>query len=241
MWAIYGLMVFFLLVLLLFPFYVIFLGLLPRAFARYVIWFNHHVFPWMFFPLVGIWIKVHNKQLIQNGQTYIIISNHRSAIDFVANPVAFPGIYKFLAKKELVKVPLMGFIVKRLCILVERHNPASAAKSLQWLRNTLLEGYSIFVYPEGTRNRSDKPLGTFFSGAFRLAKDLQTPVAVMTLQNVHHRSSKAHALDLWPGVLHITWSGIINPEAYTDHVAMQEEARRLMLRDLHDGWDCECG
>jgi 1-acyl-sn-glycerol-3-phosphate acyltransferase len=235
-WAVYGLAVFFLLVILFFPFYLLFLGVMPQHTTRYVIGFNHHVFPRIFFPLVGILLRVHNRDLISSQQTYIIISNHRSALDFIANPVAFQGIYKFLAKKELARIPLLGFLVKRLCILVDRRNPASAAKSMDWLRKTLEDGYSIFVYPEGTRNRTSHALGPFYSGAFRLALELQVPIAVMTLQNVHNRSAKARALDLWPGVLHIKWSGIIDPKSYKDQAQLQDAARRLMERDLFAGW-----
>lgn len=232
-WAVYGLLVFFVLVLLFFPFYLLFLGLLPRRFARVVIRFNHHVFPYIFFTLVGIRLKVHGRELLRKGEQYIIISNHRSAIDFVANPVAFPGLWLFLAKKELTRVPLLGFLVKRLCVLVDRKDPASAARSLEWLKKAFSEGFSVFIYPEGTRNRGDQPLGPFFSGAFRLSRDLDHPIAVLTLCNVHRRSGTARALDLWPGTLHLRWSGILHPGDYPSHQAMMDAARDWMLRDLH--------
>jgi len=231
-WAVYGLSVFFLLVLLFFPFYLLFLGVLPRSTSRLVILFNHHIFPWIFFPLVGIWLKVHGREKLQRGKNYLIISNHRSAIDFVANPVAFPGLYKYLAKKELTKVPLLGFLVKRLCVLVDRKNPASAAKSMQWLKRTLGEGFSVFIYPEGTRNRTGEPLGRFYSGAFRLATELDVPVAVMTLQNVHERSATAQSLDLWPGTLHIKWSAVLQPSDFDGPASLEAAAREAMLSDL---------
>lgn len=231
-WAVYGLLVFFLLVLLLFPFYLLFLGLLPRRFTRAVIWFNHHVFPHVFFPLVGIRLKVHGQGMIRRGQQYIIISNHRTAIDFVANPVAFPGVYKFLAKKELTRVPLLGFLVKRLCVLVDRKDPSSAARSLVWMKKTFADGYSVFIYPEGTRNRTDQPLAPFFSGAFRLARELGHPIAVVTLQNVHHRSATAASFDLWPGVLHLRWSAVLDPADYPDQPALMAAARAAMARDV---------
>lgn len=231
-WALYGITAFFLLVLLLFPFYLVFLGLLPRSTYRLVIRFNHHVFPWLFFPLVGIRLKVHGKEKLQRGQTYLIISNHRTAIDFLANPMAFPGLYKYLAKKELTKVPLLGFLVKRLCVLVDRKNPSSAAKSMQWLKRTLGEGYSVFIYPEGTRNRTGEPLGRFYGGAFRLATELNVPVAVMTLQNVHERSATARSFDLWPGTLHIRWSAVLQPSEFDSAGSLEAACREAMLADL---------
>ena len=231
-WAIYGLVVFFVLLLICFPFYLLILGLLPNHRFHRVIWFNHHIFPRVFFTLVGIRIHVHNKQVLDRGKQYILVSNHRSAIDFMANTLAFPGVYKYLAKKELTRVPFLGFIVKKLCVLVDRTNAASKSRSLDWMKRTFDEGYSIFFYPEGTRNRGAEPLGTFYSGAFRLAQELQVPIAVMTLQNVHHRSGEARSMDLWPGVLHIRWSGVVRPTPETTHATLMETTREWMLRDL---------
>ncbi len=233
-WAIYGLMIFFSLLLAFFPFYLIILGLLPSNRYKPVIWFNHHVFPRLFFTLVGIRIRVHNSQILEKNQQYILVSNHRTAIDFMANTLAFPNVYKYLAKKELTKVPFLGFVIKKLCVLVDRTSTASRAKSLEWMKRSFSEGYSLFFYPEGTRNRGNQPLGVFYSGAFRLAQELQIPIAVMTLQNVHRRNGSGSSLRLWPGILHIRWSGIIVPTSATTHAILMEQTRNLMLRDLMD-------
>lgn len=231
-WALYGLLIFFILLLICFPFYLIILGLLPSNRYKPVIWFNHHVFPRVFFALVGIRVKVHNRQILQKKTQYILVSNHRTAIDFMANTLAFPNVYKYLAKKELTQVPFLGFVVKKLCVLVDRTSTASRTRSLEWMKQTFAEGYSLFFYPEGTRNRGEDHLGVFYSGAFRLAQDLQVPIAVMTLQNVHHRNGPGSALQLWPGTLHIRWSGIVMPSDDTTHAVLMEQTRQFMLTDL---------
>ena len=114
-----------------------------------------------FFLLTLIRVKVINRRLLDKDQSYIIVSNHISSIDFMLNAYAFPKAYKYLAKYELSKVPLFGFIVKRLCVLVDRKNAESRRKSITYLRKTINEGFSVFLYPEGTRNQSDKPLRDF--------------------------------------------------------------------------------
>lgn len=186
--------------------------------------------------MVGIRIRIHNRQILKKHKQYILVSNHRTAIDFMANTLAFPDVYKYLAKKELTKVPFLGFVVKKLCVLVDRTSTASRTKSLEWMKRSFAEGYSLFFYPEGTRNRGQEPLGTFYSGAFRLAQELQVPIAVMTLQNVHRRNGTGSSLQLWPGTLHIRWSGIVEPSAETTHAILMEQTRCLMLPDLlNDG------
>ncbi|MCF8238165.1 MAG: 1-acyl-sn-glycerol-3-phosphate acyltransferase [Saprospiraceae bacterium] len=233
-WAVYGMLVFFVMLLILFPFYLIILGLFPTSWFKPVIWFNHHVYPRIFFALVGIRIKVHNRKVLDTGRQYILVSNHRSAIDFMANTVAFPNVYKYLAKKELTKVPFLGFVIKKLCVLVDRSSTASRMKSLEWMKKSFDEGYSLFFYPEGTRNKSGEGLGVFFSGAFRLAQELRVPIAVMTLQNVHKRSGSARSMDLFPGTLHIRWSGVVTPSDNTTHESLMQETRAMMARDLMD-------
>ncbi len=214
-WALYGILLFFLLWIIFSPFYLIGFLFFPRPWYKYIIWFSHHIYTRIFFFLTLIRIKVQGKEKLNPKETYIIVSNHRSSIDFMINAFAFPGVYKFLAKKELVKVPLFGFIVKRLCVLVDRKDPSSRTKSIQYLKRTMDEGYSVFLYPEGTRNRTGKLLGNFHKGAFRIAIETQRPIAIQTLKNIEKVSAAAESVDLSPGGIQVIWSEPISTKGLT--------------------------
>lgn len=231
-WALYGLINFFLLVALFFPFYLVLLSLPLGRYVRPVLFFNQVIFPRIFFTLVGIFLHVEGRHRIRGIHPCLIISNHRSAIDFIANPVAYPGRILFLAKRELTRVPLLGFLVKRLCVLVDRKDPASSARSMTQMKMAFGQGFSVLIYPEGTRNRTGQPLGTFYSGAFRLAKETGLPLAVLTLRNVHHRSAAANALDLWPGLLRMKWSGVLDPSDFNSYQELSDKAREMMYHDI---------
>ena len=131
------------------------------------------------------------------------MGNHRSSLDFIVNAQAFPGIFRFLAKQELQKIPIFGFVVRKMCLIVDRRSAMSRARSVVALKQNLAEGYSIFIYPEGSRNKSDDLLGPFYDGAFRIAIQTGAPVAVQTLINIHEIT--ANGSGLRPGVVRIVW------------------------------------
>ena len=66
---------------------------------------------------------------------------------------------------------------------MDRKSPESRAESVERMRQALQSGFSILLYPEGTRNRGDQPLTDFYDGAFRLAAETGFPMAVMTLND----------------------------------------------------------
>jgi 1-acyl-sn-glycerol-3-phosphate acyltransferase len=171
---------------------------------------------------------------LDSRKTYIIVSNHLSALDFMINAQAYPGVYKYLAKQELVKVPLFGYIVRKMCVLVDRSSAASRSASMKSLRETLMEGYSVFLYPEGTRNRSAEFLLPFQKGAFRTAIETGFPIAVQTLLGVKKISGKAHGLDLCPGTVTVIWSQPVEVKELKmqDVDALSQKVRGIMEEHL---------
>jgi len=233
-WAIYGFLIFFLMWLVLMPFYFFAFLLFPKSWRKYIIWFSHQIFTRIFFTLTFIRIKVEGLENLGPGQTYIIVSNHLSALDFMINARAYPGVFKYLAKRELVKVPVFGFIVRKMCVLVDRSSAASRSASMKFLRETLDEGYAVFLYPEGTRNRSDGPLLPFHKGAFRIAIESGRPVAVQTILGVKKVSGSASGLDLWPGTVRVVWSKPLETSGLTmkDVDTLIEQVKGEMLKQL---------
>ncbi len=235
LWAIYGILVFFLLWLVLFPFYYLAFLVFPRPWVRHIIWFSHHIYTRLYFGLTLVRFKIEGLEKIDLKQPYIIVSNHLTALDFMINARAFPGVYKFLAKKELIKVPLFGFIVRKLCVLVDRSSGTSRSSSMKYLHRTLEEdGYSVFIYPEGTRNTTTDPLLPFHKGAFRIAIESQKPIAIQTILGVKKITGAVAGFDLWPGTVRIVWSKPIETAGLTmaDVEVLSEQVRSVILKNL---------
>ncbi len=194
------------------------------------IFYLHHIFTPIFLTLVGIRTRVVGVENLDLTQSYVIVGNHRSALDFIVNAVAFPGVFRFLAKQELHKVPVFGWVVKKMCLSVDRSSAISRARSVVGLKQQLAAGWNIFIYPEGGRNKTADPLAPFYDGAFRIAIQTKAPIAVQTIANMKDISSTSKSVDLCPGVVRIFWEKPIETAELTtaDIPDLIHQVRQLM-------------
>lgn len=133
---------------------------------------------WMgiFLPLVGCRVVRRGKENFANGENYVVVVNHNSLVDIPVSMPWVPGPNKTLAKIEMAKIPLFGVIYRAGSILVDRNDEKSRKESFTAMQQTLKQGLHLTLYPEGTRNKTDKPLQEFFDGAFINAIRAQKPI-----------------------------------------------------------------
>lgn len=131
---------------------------------------------WIFSKLTFIRYEFYGKENFSKGRAYIYVSNHTSFLDIPGLTMLLPGQFRPLAKKELLKIPIFGWIARTAAIIVDRSSPESRKKSIDRLKIFLKQGISILIFVEGTQNRTDKVLQPFHDGAFRIAIDTQQPV-----------------------------------------------------------------
>ncbi len=136
---------------------------------------------WTFSKLNFIPYEITGKENIHPGKAYIYISNHTSYLDIPGVCLTVPTQIRPLAKKELKKIPVFGWIVNHAAIIVDRSSNESRRKSMEHLKDVLRRGISILIFPEGTQNRSVKALQPFYDGAFRIAIETQRPVLPMVI------------------------------------------------------------
>jgi 1-acyl-sn-glycerol-3-phosphate acyltransferase len=234
-WAVYAVLLFILMMFISMLVLLVNMALSPgnRALQRNI-WYLHHVFTPTFLTLVGIRVQVEGAEKIQSGQSYVLVGNHSSALDFIVNAHAFPGVFQFLAKQELHKVPVFGWVVKKMCLTVDRSSAMSRARSVVDLKHQLAAGWSIFIYAEGGRNQTAEPLAPFYDGAFRIAIQTKAPIAIQTIVNMKDIASTAKAIDLRPGVVRIVWDGPFETAdlSTADIPVLKEKVRQTMLRNL---------
>jgi 1-acyl-sn-glycerol-3-phosphate acyltransferase len=227
--AVYAVLLFLLLMLLSLPVIGLNMAFTPGKRAlRNNIWYLHHVFTPLFLALVGIRLRVEGREHLDATQSYVIVGNHRSSLDFIVNAHAFPGVFRFLAKQELQKIPIFGLVVRKMCLVVDRSSAMSRARSVVALKQQLAEGWSIFIYPEGSRNKSGEVLGTFYDGAFRIAVQTGAPLAIQTIVNIDQITVKGRGLR--PGTVRVVWEKpIATAELGTEDIsALKKRAEGLM-------------
>jgi 1-acyl-sn-glycerol-3-phosphate acyltransferase len=111
----------------------------------------------------------------------VVVANHASYIDGIVAVAALPPDFAFVIKREMVKVPLAGFLLRRLgsefVERFDRHKGASDARRVLRLAAT---GQSLVFFPEGTFNEI-RQIGKFLGGAFATAARSDMPVVAMAI------------------------------------------------------------
>jgi 1-acyl-sn-glycerol-3-phosphate acyltransferase len=155
---------------------------------------------WMdvFLFLIGCRIIVRGRGNFTKGQNYIVTTNHNSFMDVPITTPQIPGPNKTIAKIEMVRIPLFGIIYKRGSVLVDRKSEASRKESFSKMKQVLQTGMHMCIYPEGTRNKTGKPLKEFHDGAFRLAIDTGKPIMPALLFNTRKVLPWDKKFFLWP-------------------------------------------
>lgn len=189
------------------------------------------------FRCLLIRFRCSGRERIDPTRTYVFIGNHRSLLDIPAYALACTNTFRFLSKAELTRVPLLGYVIRRLYITVNRADPRDRHRSLEKMLQSLQEGISVFLAPEGTRNTGPDPLLPFKDGAFRLAITGQFPLAVLVLHDTEQRLSPLHPLQLYPGTIHGTWLGVYETTGLTedDIGPLREKIQADMLACLRKG------
>lgn len=114
-------------------------------------------------------VRVSNAEIPATG--FVISMNHRSALDMFLYWAILPRRIKYLAKKELFAYPILGPILARWCIPVDRGHYDRRALNLGI--QALRDGYILSVFPEGTRHAQ---LAAGHGGAVLMAARAGVPV-----------------------------------------------------------------
>ena len=136
---------------------------------------DREVFYRLFSPLMNaalkIWYnpKIINKENIPKGVPVIIACNHVHLFDQCLTIAATNRVIHYMAKKEYFEGKLRPFFEAFGCISVDREK-GTDIKSVKSALRVLKRGGAIGIFPEGTRNRTDKLLLKFKPGAVALAK-----------------------------------------------------------------------
>lgn len=139
---------------------------------------------------MGFYYKVEREQELEEGKSYMLVSNHTSMTDIMLMLALVRNPFVFVGKKSLSKIPLFGFFYKRTCILVDRNSSKSRMEVFQRAQKRLNQGLSICIFPEGgVPDDESILLDEFKDGAFRLALEHQIPIVPMTFADNKERFS----------------------------------------------------
>jgi len=174
---------------------------------------------WTFSKLNFIPYHISGKEYIDKRRAYIYVSNHTSYLDIPGVTLTIPTQFRPLAKKELKKIPVFGWIAQSVCIIVDRSSNESRRKSMEHLKDILAMGISVLIFPEGTQNRSKEHLQPFYDGAFRIAIETKQPIVPLVILNAG-KLMPPNKFHIEPGIIKV----IVGKEISTSDLTLKETA-----------------
>ena len=131
--------------------------------------------------LTGISVSVSGQEHIREGQSYIIMSNHQSALDILVLYGYMLLQFRWVMKIELRKYPIFGLGCERIGhIYIDRGDSEKAHESLKAAGQKIRSGTSVLFFPEGTRSRDGRLL-PFKKGGFVIALEAGVPILPVTI------------------------------------------------------------
>lgn len=136
---------------------------------------------WALLIATRVRTRIVGKEKIKKGQSYIIISNHQSQFDILALVTRLGIQFRWIIKKELLKIPLFGYaLLASRNIFIDRSNTKGSIESINRGMKRLPKGTCIMVFAEGTRSPDGK-IHPFKKGGFVLAIDYGLPILPITI------------------------------------------------------------
>lgn len=146
--------------------------------------------------------KVLGESHLDPLQSYVVVANHSSQFDIFALYGWLKLDLKWVIKKELRKVPIIGAACAAMGhIFIDRKDRKGASAELKKARENLSPGTSVMIFPEGTRS-DDGSLQLFKAGGFVMAKDLGVPILPITVVGAH-KILPNNSFDLFPGEIQL--------------------------------------
>ncbi|BCS98408.1 1-acyl-sn-glycerol-3-phosphate acyltransferase [Desulfoluna limicola] len=160
-----------------------------------------------------MWVDVRGREKVAKGTSYVVVANHLSHYDIYVLYGWLGLDIKWVMKKELEKVPLIGWVCKSMGhIFIDRGDSAKAVATINHARKQIQGGTSVIFFPEGTRS-DDGSLKEFKKGAFRFAHDLGLPILPVTIKGTRQILPKG-STELMPGGVELVIHDPVDVSAY---------------------------
>jgi 1-acyl-sn-glycerol-3-phosphate acyltransferase len=163
--------------------------------------------------IVGVKLRTEGLEHLSRERPQILFSNHASYSDIVILGSVLPVTYRWLARKEIFRVPFIGWHLARSGHLkIDRTDRSGARRMFLTAIEKVRAGTNVLVFPEGTRSR-DGRLRPFKKGVFHFALEAVVPSVPIFIGGSHRilpRDSKV----LRPGNVTVSAGPPIDPRTF---------------------------
>ena len=136
--------------------------------------------------LSGVKVTFIGDENVPRGEAVLYAGNHRGMFDIVSTYSHVPDLTGYISKDNILKVPILPFVMRRLyCLFLNRKDPKEGMKTITASFAYIKQGISIFIFPEGTRNRNsdNTQLLMMHNGSFKAAQRTGCAVVPVAISN----------------------------------------------------------
>jgi 1-acyl-sn-glycerol-3-phosphate acyltransferase len=152
--------------------------------------------------IAGARVEVSGLENLPAGGGVLFVANHQGAFDIPLLLGHVPGLKGFVAKKEILRLPIVGIWIKLLrCVILDRRDLRQSARAIARGVNDLRSGRSLIVFPEGTRSKSGV-MNRFKGGSFKLATRSRAAIVPLTIDG-SYRLLEGNRGRITPGKVHL--------------------------------------
>lgn len=180
--------------------------------------------------LSGVTVEIKGAENLFQDRPQILASNHRGAFDILALQGFIPIQFRWVAKKSLFKIPIIGWSMSLAgYVSIDREKAGSAYKSIERAAEKVKKGASVLIFPEGTRNAAGSLL-PFKRGGFLLAIKSGVPIVPVSIRGTENLMKKESIL-IRPGAVKVVIGKPI-PVSDADEKLLMEMVRKAIEEGL---------
>ncbi|MEE1312497.1 MAG: lysophospholipid acyltransferase family protein [Lachnospiraceae bacterium] len=159
--------------------------------------------------LAGADIIVDGLSNIPENQAVLYVGNHSSYFDILALFHEIPGGAGFVAKDDMAKIPLLNKWMTFInCLFINRKDVKEGMTTIKQAAQYLKDGYSMVIFPEGTRNQDPEP-HEFKEGSLRIASMAKAPIIPVAISGTADLLENNPGFRTYPATVHITFGNPI--------------------------------
>lgn len=195
--------------------------IVSRYFARTLLW------------ICRIKVEVKGLENLYTDRAQLICANHQSLFDILILDSILPLQFRFIVKKELYAIPILGLCLKiEHHVLLDRENRRKGIESIKRAGDLISRGRSVVVFPEGTRS-TDGQIKKFRKGSMLIVSNTKAPVVPLTINGSFRIMSKK-SFRLHPGNVKIVISPPIKTEDLTrsEQKELSEKVRQIIIEGI---------
>ncbi|CAN5670827.1 lysophospholipid acyltransferase family protein [soil metagenome] len=178
--------------------------------------------------VAGIKLNIKGRELLDDNENYIFISNHQSYFDIPVLMQAIPNVVRFIYKDTMTRIPVFGWgMFLGQYIPISRTNPRLAITQLKKAAHKIYNGISVCIFPEGTRSE-DGNIGDFKKGLFILADEAKVKLVPVSISGSFKILPKGK-FNIRGGLVDVTFS---EPLSYKKDKNFLEEIKTIISKKL---------